>query len=107
MSPSVAVAMEEKFDFSFKWTMAGQGPMFRQKATGGINQVAHGNGHVQVGGGISTGAGTRIGGIHGSDHEPVSDDLAEVCDLLQKYASKAFLKGLKEKLLKIKELTEE
>ncbi|WP_232426493.1 hypothetical protein [Desulfuromonas soudanensis] len=84
---------------------------------GGIIQTATGNGHVQVGGKIETGAGARIGGVHiGREVITVEEgqaiwqsndrDLVELIALLRDYGTPKMLAELRDKLLQVKKAVE-
>ena len=109
--PSAAFFQNLKKAFpwvNIEWLITGVGEMMSRENRG-ISQVATGNGHVLVGGRISTGKNVRIGGVHaGRDviesNTPVSagkGGLLAVEDLirvLSDYVSPKILEEIKKRL---------
>lgn len=89
-------AVEE--DVSLDWLTTD----YSETPGGGISQVVTGDGNIQAGGSVQTTAGARIMKLHGR----LDPEVVEICELLQQYGSKPLLASFKEKLLKIKELSE-
>ena len=109
ISTDLAEVLEEKFGFSFRWSLTGQGPMYKPKQAGGVSLVATGDGIVQAGGKIS---GKVIQVRQGSepvwikDDHPLKDDIEEIFQLLKLYGSPKVIQEIKERLLRIKAAVE-
>lgn len=93
-------ALKQKLDADINWLLS--------EDEGEVNGMGHyntGDGNIQVGGGISSGASIHIGGkSHGAAApQPEEADLAEIIQLIRDIgAPKPFLADLKQRLLAIK-----
>jgi transcriptional regulator with XRE-family HTH domain len=76
------------------WLLIGEGEMRRRPASGG-NQFAIGDGLVQVGG--------KVSGQITTGGKSRSADIEELCDLLDRYGSKALIENIKTRLMRQKE----
>ncbi|HKI50491.1 MAG TPA: hypothetical protein VJ995_00315 [Geothermobacteraceae bacterium] len=93
-------AVKDEFPhINLAWLVAGVGEMLKDQTGRGVHQVATGNGHIQVGGGIHVGRDAHMIRETGEYKSAGMVPVEKVVQVLQDYLAPKAIEEIKKKLL--------